>query len=136
MSGGPLHGPPWDPAGNVPFRTWVREVQAWLNVTSARLQPSQQAVAIQLGLRGVARDYALTIPPAAVNFGAVMEGTPTDPVTYLLYLLANRFEALEDERSLSSGTQLLDFTSLYYLMYALYCYNNMYRIDYLYLQTL
>lgn len=43
-------GPPWDPAGNVPFRTWVRELHAWLNVTGSRLQPSQQAAAIQLGL--------------------------------------------------------------------------------------
>ena len=41
----------------------------------------------------------------------MIEGTHTDPVTYLLYSLANRFESLEDERSLLSGTQLLDFTS-------------------------
>ena len=111
MGGNTTTGPPWDPAGNVPFRTWIREIQAWLNVTSTRLQPSQQAAAIQLGLRGVAREFALTLPPAAIHFGAVIEGTPTDPVTYLLYTLGNRYEALEDERSLMSGTQLMDFTS-------------------------
>ena len=111
MGYGAVQGPHWDPAGNVPFRTWVREVQAWLNVTSSRMQPSQQVAALQLGLRGVAREFALTIPPAAINFGATIQGVPTDPVTYLLYTLGNRFEALEDERSLQSGTALLDFTS-------------------------
>ena len=55
--------PTWDPAGTVPFRTWVREVQAWLNVTSQRSLPPQQAAAIQLSLRGVARNLAMTIPP-------------------------------------------------------------------------
>ena len=39
-----------------------------------------------------------------------IEGVQTDPVTYLLYSLGNRFEALEDERALQSGTQLLDFS--------------------------
>jgi len=105
-------GPPWDPNGNVPFRTWVREVQAWLNVSSSRLQPTQQAAAIQLGLRGVAREYAMTISPAIISFGANINGTLTDPVTYLLYLLGNRYEALEDERTVNSGHQLLDFQAL------------------------
>ena len=108
---GSHNGPHWDPAGSVPFRTWIREVQAWLNVTSARMQPSQQAAAIQLGLRGVAREFALSIPPAAISFGAVIEGVATDPVTYLLYTLGDRFEALEDERTMTSGTLLLDFSS-------------------------
>ena len=78
-------GPSWDPNGTTPFRIWIREVQAWLNVTSSRLSPSQQAAALQLGLRGIARDFALTIPPAAINFGAVINGVQSDPVTYLLY---------------------------------------------------
>ena len=109
MAGNMMTGPPWDPAGTVPFRTWVREVQAWLNVTSSRLQPSQQAAAIQLGLRGVAREFAVTIPAAAINFGANIEGTATDPATYLLYTFGNRYEALEDERTLMSGQLLLGF---------------------------
>ena len=41
--------------------------------------------------------------------GAMIEGTPTDTVTYLLYTLALRYESLEDERTLQSGTALLDF---------------------------
>ena len=103
--------PTWDPAGTTPFRTWVREVQAWLNITSVRMLPPQQAAAIQLSLRGVARELALTIPVAVILNGAVINGVVTAPVTYLLYVLANRFEILEDERSLTSGTHLLDFTS-------------------------
>ena len=49
------------------------------------------------------------MPSAAYTFGGDINGVRTDPVTYLLYCLGNRFEALEDERALSSGTQVLDF---------------------------
>ena len=111
MYGSSQNPPSWDPAGTTSFRSWLRELQAWLAMTSARLGPSQQAASIQLCLRGVARDFALSIPPAAINFGATINETPTDPVTYLLYTLGIRYEALEDERALSSGTQLLDFQS-------------------------
>ena len=38
-------GPPWDPAGNAPFRQWVREVPAWINVQSGRMAPPRQAAA-------------------------------------------------------------------------------------------
>ncbi len=78
-------------------------------MTSTRLTPTAQAAALQLGLRGTARAFALTIPPAAITFGAAINGVPTDPVTYLLYVLGNRFEALEDERTMTSGNQVLDF---------------------------
>ena len=104
-----VHGPSWDPAGHGPFREWIREVQAWLNATSTRLTPTAQAAALQLGLRGTARTYALTIPAAAITFGAEINGVPTDPVTYLLYVLGNRFEQLEDERTMVLGNQVLDF---------------------------
>ena len=42
------NGPGWDPAGNVSYRNWMREVVAWLNLTSARLTPTAQAAALQL----------------------------------------------------------------------------------------
>ena len=66
--------PAWDPAGNVPFSEWLQELQAWLNVTSGRIQPPAQAAAIQLGMRGLARRFALTIPPVAITYGAVLNG--------------------------------------------------------------
>ena len=53
--GNQQNAPSWDPSGNVSFRSWVRELQAWLALTSSRLGPSQQAASIQLSLRGVAR---------------------------------------------------------------------------------
>ena len=52
----------------------------------------------------------MSIPPAVITHGAIINNVPTDPVTYLLYILANRFEALEDERIMQSGTAVLDFT--------------------------
>ena len=55
-------GPTWDPAGNVPFREYVREVHAWLNVTSGRLTPPQQAAALQRGFGGHARTIAMRVP--------------------------------------------------------------------------
>ena len=51
----------------------------------------------------------MSLPPADISFGARIEGTPTDPVTYLLYTLGNRYEALEDERTIASSAALLDF---------------------------
>ena len=74
------------------------------------MSPTAQAAAIQLGLQGKAHEVAMSIPPAAITYGAVINGVPTDPVTYLLYILANRFGALEDERIMQSGTSVLDFT--------------------------
>ena len=32
-------GPHWDPAGNTPFREYVREVHAWDNVTTGAMTP-------------------------------------------------------------------------------------------------
>jgi len=42
-------------------------------------------------------------------FGARINGVATDPVTYLLYSLGTRFEQLEDERTVTSGNQIIDF---------------------------
>jgi hypothetical protein len=53
-----IRGPAWDPAGNVPYREWLREVYPWL-ATTQRMTPSAQAGAIQRGLRGTARTYAM-----------------------------------------------------------------------------
>ena len=88
----------------------MRTLAAWLKVTSARVSSTAQAAAIQLGLQGVAHEVAMSIPPAVITHGAIINNVPTDPETYLLYILANRFEALEDERIMQSGTALLDFT--------------------------
>ncbi|MCP4469064.1 MAG: hypothetical protein GY813_20255, partial [Halieaceae bacterium] len=106
---GQTHGPYWDPQGNVPFREYVYEVNAWLNVTSGRMTPQAQAAAIQRGLGGLARTLAMRVPPDIINYGADIDGVHTDPVTYIMFLLSMKFERLEDERQLTSGTQLIDF---------------------------
>eukprot|EP00959_Pyramimonas_sp_CCMP1952_P008898 185996-Pyramimonas_sp.AAC.1 len=36
-------GPFWDSAGNAPFRDFVREVHAWLNVASASVTPPRRS---------------------------------------------------------------------------------------------
>ncbi len=107
--GNTTEGPSWDPAGQVPFRTWINEVHAWLNVTSSRLTLSAQATAIQRGLRGNARRLAMATPPAAIAMGAAINGVNTDPVTYLLHQIANRYSELEDERTMTMGRAIVDF---------------------------
>eukprot|EP00959_Pyramimonas_sp_CCMP1952_P458103 9476066-Pyramimonas_sp.AAC.1 len=49
------------------------------------------------------------VPPRIIAHGAVVQGQPTDGLTYIMFVLAAKFENLEDERALTLGTQLLDF---------------------------
>ena len=59
--------PYWDPARTVPFREFVHEVNAWLTVTSARMTPQAQAATMQRGLGGLARRFAMRIPPDIIT---------------------------------------------------------------------
>ena len=59
----------------------------------------------------IASAYAMSRPPNATQYGAIMNGVQLDLASYGLYSLATHFEALEDERSLRSGASLLDFDS-------------------------
>ncbi len=102
-------GPRWDASGHTTFASWVREVGAWLNVTSARLNPTQQAAAIQLGLRGIARDFAMAIPAVAISHGAAINGVHLDPVIYLLHALGTALESLEEQCTIQPGPSVLDF---------------------------
>ena len=51
----------------------------------------------------------LRTPSNIINFGAEIEGVRTDPVTYLMRYLSIKFEHIEDERQLQSGTELIYF---------------------------
>eukprot|EP00973_Karenia_brevis_P071605 9948935-Karenia_brevis.AAC.1 len=102
-------GPYWNPDSGVPFRTWMRELGAWLNIHSGTMTPTAQAAAIQMGLGGLAREFAMNMPAPAITFGAQINGVHIDPVTHLVYSLASRFEVLEDERMRTSGNAILDF---------------------------
>eukprot|EP00959_Pyramimonas_sp_CCMP1952_P346182 7250822-Pyramimonas_sp.AAC.1 len=76
-------GPHWDPAGQVPFREFVREAHARINVATGNMTPSQQAAALQRGRGGLARTIAMRVPPAVINFGVHIGGRHTDGVTYI-----------------------------------------------------
>ena len=97
MSDGSLTAPTWDSEGNVPFREYYTELMAWLAVTGPKNPPQAQAGAIQLAMRGTARKLVFNIPPHFIQFGAIINGRRTDPVTYILYALGNRFEQTEEE---------------------------------------
>eukprot|EP00959_Pyramimonas_sp_CCMP1952_P296008 6191968-Pyramimonas_sp.AAC.1 len=51
----------------------------------------------------------MRVPPDIINHGADIDGVHTDPVTYIMFLLRMKFERVEDERQLTSCTQLIDF---------------------------
>eukprot|EP00959_Pyramimonas_sp_CCMP1952_P107407 2245539-Pyramimonas_sp.AAC.1 len=61
---------------------------------------------MQRGLGGLARTLAMRVPPDIINYGADIDGVHADPVTYIMFHLSMKFERLEDERQLTSGTQL------------------------------
>eukprot|EP00959_Pyramimonas_sp_CCMP1952_P291009 6087426-Pyramimonas_sp.AAC.1 len=58
---------------------------------------------------GLARAIAMRAPPAVINFGVSIGGCRTDGATYIAFLLSTKFENLEAERQLNSGTALIDF---------------------------
>ena len=106
---GVLRCPPWGPEGSVPFREWTRQLYPWLNLTSGRYTASNQAAAIQRGVTGAAQTLLIRVPPQFIQNGAIINGMQTDPITFLLYLLGNRWENTEDERIITDGNALLDF---------------------------
>ena len=76
---GTTRGPFWDPAGSVPFREYVYEVNAWLNVTSPRMTPQAQAAAMQRGLGGLARTLAMRVPPRYYQLWGTDQRRPHGP---------------------------------------------------------
>ena len=60
-------------------------------------------------MRGTARKLVFNIPPQFIQFGAIINGRKTDPVTYILYILGNRFEQTEEERAISDGFAIQRF---------------------------
>ena len=60
-------------------------------------------------MTGAAYRLLIRVPPQYIQNGAVINGVQTDPITYLLYLLGNRWENTEDERITTDGTAIFDF---------------------------
>ena len=78
---GGLDAPEWNPEGTQSFREWYTELMAWLAVTGPKYPPQAQAGAIQLAMKGTARKLVFNIAPQYIQFGAVINGVRTDPVT-------------------------------------------------------
>eukprot|EP00959_Pyramimonas_sp_CCMP1952_P141422 2959990-Pyramimonas_sp.AAC.1 len=70
---------------------------------------SQQTATLQRDLGGLAWTIAMRVPLAVINFGVGIGGRHADGVTYIMFLLSAKFENLEMERQLNSGTALIDF---------------------------
>eukprot|EP00959_Pyramimonas_sp_CCMP1952_P397918 8337511-Pyramimonas_sp.AAC.1 len=81
-------GPHWDPASNIPFREFVREVRDWINVATGTTTPSQQAAALQRGLGRPARTMAVRVSSGIINFGVNIGGRHTDGVIYIMLRLS------------------------------------------------
>ena len=54
-------------------------------------------------MKGTARRLVFNIPPQYIQFGAIINGRRTDPVTCILYILGQRFEQTEQERAITDG---------------------------------
>eukprot|EP00959_Pyramimonas_sp_CCMP1952_P238957 4994011-Pyramimonas_sp.AAC.1 len=50
----------------------------------------------------------MRVPSTIINDGVPSQGKRSDGVTCVVYLLSAKFENLEDERQLTSGTALID----------------------------
>ncbi|CAK0851909.1 unnamed protein product, partial [Prorocentrum cordatum] len=70
---------------------------------------SQQVAFLQRGLTSLARTLVMRMPPVVINFGAGSGGVRADPVTCLLYYLAQRPESPDGERHLQRGLELKIF---------------------------
>ena len=102
--------PSWSPERQeqYPFRQWVHEVMIW-SIMKADLNESRKAAAILSQLRGAAAEFAREIPPQIIVQGGVVNGTPTDPMTYLIHALAENYSALGEEQRLHAMTEMMSF---------------------------
>ena len=61
-------------------------------------------------LTGPAQDHVRAMPPASLINGGMINGVQTDPLTYLIHSLCERFGQLGEEQQLSAMTELMTFT--------------------------
>eukprot|EP00959_Pyramimonas_sp_CCMP1952_P424745 8896549-Pyramimonas_sp.AAC.2 len=67
-----------------------------------------QAAALQRGLGGLSRTIPMRVPPAVIHSGVTIRGRHTDGAAYIIFFYSTKFENLEEERQLISGTALMD----------------------------
>ena len=107
-NGTPMQGPTYHPRSQ-PFERYSKDVYLWLCLTEGKMKPSQQCAALIRGLRGEARTLADTLPQHAITYGSRLNGVDCDPVTVLMYYLAQEFEIYDEERVFSKSMLVIDF---------------------------
>ena len=109
MQPGTMPCPRWNPRGRTPFHTWVRQVSTWVTSTSDNLPNQQQARAIIMAMEGDAQQFASSVSERALDQGAIVNGMPLDPVSYLLYSLTSRFGTPDPVNVMQRGCVIIDF---------------------------
>ena len=82
---------------NYSFREWSRDVLLWQLRSDPDSDDSRRAAAIVAQLRGSARAWSQQIPAGVLLNGGAINGVPTDPVTFVMHSLAERFAILGEE---------------------------------------
>ena len=94
---------------NYSFREWCRDILIWSLHTDPTVEASRRAGAIVSQLRGSARTWSQTVPPAVLLNGGQSNGMQTDPVTYLTHALAEQFATLGEDSRTGTMADLLNF---------------------------
>ena len=55
------------------------------------------------------REFSRSLPPNAILAGGVVNGTPTDPLTFLMFQVSSRYARLGEEARLRAVGDLLSF---------------------------
>ena len=89
------------------FSTWSRDILIWSIATDG--DASRKAASVISQLQGSAREFSRTLPPQTILTGGTVNGTQTDPLTFLMYQLSTRFARLGEEVRLGAVGDLLSF---------------------------
>ena len=102
--------PNWSPenAAYYQFRQWSRDVLLW-SIMHQDANESRKVAAIVSVFRGAAQELFSEIPPQIILQGGPVNGIQTDPVTYVMHMLAENYAQLGEEVRLSSLTEFLNF---------------------------
>jgi len=101
--------PPWGPnmEPRVCFRDWAWQVMVWSIYSD--LDHRRKAAALVLQLRGGALQLVRSLPPQTLLLGGMVNGVATDPMTYIMHALSERYSRLGEETRLSAIAELFNF---------------------------
>ena len=102
--------PSWGPEQEerYSFRHWSRDILVWSILTD--LDQRRKAAAVILQLRGGAQELVRSLPPMTIINGGMINGNPTDPMTFVMHALSERYARLGEETRLAALTELMQFT--------------------------